>query len=105
MKYKNADKCHKCPQSNGEDGCPWWWELMERNDQGQERLNKQCGKTYLPTLMVEVIKASNRPAAEMGAMRQEVAHAVSQAVALTMEKVSQLPVDHASGIEDKTDNK
>lgn len=104
MRYKNAEKCHKCPQSNGEDGCPWWWELMERNDQGQERLNKQCGKAYIPTLLVEVIKASNRPAAEMGAMRQGVVEAMSQAVETTINKISQLPAGHSVGIEEKTED-
>ena len=73
MNYKNADKCHKCPQTNGESGCPWWWEYMETNiATGQERLTKLCGKAALPVFMTEVIKASNRPAAAVESTRNEI---------------------------------
>lgn len=97
MNYKNAEKCHKCPQSNGENGCPWWWELMECNDGGQERLHKTCGKVYLPVILVEVMKASNRPAAELSAMRQDMSRSMSRAVEVTMQKVAQMGPDALQG--------
>ena len=91
MKYKNAWKCNKCPESNGEKGCPCWTELIETNTQtGQERMTKNCLFQLMPRLLVEVVKASNRPAAEMSAMRGEVIDKMQQ---LTQVVAHQLP-DH-----------
>lgn len=70
--YKNADNCRECPKRNDEQGCPWWWEWVERNDAGQERLRKQCGKHAMQVFMVEVIKASNRPASAVESTRNEI---------------------------------
>ena len=79
MKYKNAWKCHKCPESNTEKGCPCWTELIEVNaETGQERVNKNCLFQLMPNLLIEVIKASNRPAAEMSAMRGDVINKIQQ---------------------------
>lgn len=75
MAYKNAFNCKKCPQSNGENGCPVWWEIIHTETAtGNEKVVKACGlsQDMLPSMLVEVIKASNRPAAEIGAMRQNV---------------------------------
>ncbi len=30
-RFKNAWKCHKCPQSNDENGCPAWWDFANAN--------------------------------------------------------------------------
>jgi hypothetical protein len=82
MSYRNAENCRRCPQRNDEHGCPWWWELMEANvATGEERLTKGCGKALLPRLMVEVIKASNRPAAAVESCRNEIAGGFAQVVA------------------------
>jgi len=89
MKYKNAWKCQKCPQSNDEKGCPCWTELMETNVQtGQERITKKCLFQLMPNLLVQVIKAGNRPAAEISAMRGEVLNNMQQ---LTQVVARQLP--------------
>ena len=83
MNYKRAFQCKKCPQSNEEDGCPMWWEYMATNIQsGEEVLKKCCGYQALPMFLTEVIKASNRPAAEMGSMRNELGNAVERIPAL-----------------------
>ena len=72
MNFKKAFTCKKCPQSNGENGCPMWWEFSATNvETGQSALKKMCGYQALPTFLTEVIIASNRPAAEIGAMRCE----------------------------------
>ena len=69
MNYKNAFKCKKCPQSNNEDGCPCWIELMMTNTRtGDEKIEKGCTYQLMPIMMIEVIKASNRPAEELGKM-------------------------------------
>jgi len=73
MAYKNAWNCKRCPRTNTDIGCPAWTELLETNIATQEeRITKDCLFILLPRLMVEVIKVSNRPAAEISAMRCEV---------------------------------
>jgi len=90
MKYKSAWKCNKCPESNDEKGCPCWTELIETNaETGQERITKNCLFQLMPNLLVEVIKASNRPAAEISAMRVE---AISNMQHLVQTVTHQIPV-------------
>ena len=68
MNYKNPFECKECPES--EKGCPCWTELLETNIQtGEERITKDCLLKLMPRLMIEVIKASNRPAAAMESTR------------------------------------
>lgn len=71
--YKNAFKCNACPQSNGENGCPSWWELVGEDMGKQPVLKKGCGHALLPELLLHVIVASNRPAAAVESMRNEMA--------------------------------
>jgi hypothetical protein len=88
MNYKNAFNCKKCPQTNTEQGCPMWWEFMQTDTtNGREQLTKMCGYQALPIYLIEVIKASNRPAAEIGAMRCEIAEGMNRVV----EGVKNLP--------------
>lgn len=71
--YQNAENCNACPKRNDEAGCPFWWEWIETNiSSGQERLRKQCGKSAMQVFMVEVIKASNRPAAAVEDTRNQI---------------------------------
>lgn len=59
---------------------------METNIRtGEERFITGCFYQVIPRLMVEVIKASNRPAAAIESTRNEIAeglHRVAQAVTL-----------------------
>lgn len=83
--YAAAYRCHDCPQSNREDGCPKWIEIIETNTiTQQERMTCGCVDVLYPTLCVEIIKASNRPAAEISAMRDQVSHAMAQAAQQAM---------------------
>jgi hypothetical protein len=78
MNYKKAFKCSKCPQSNTGDGCPNWLEFMQTNiHTGEDRLTKMCGYQAMPMFMTEVIRASNRPAAEIGALRGDMIQALA----------------------------
>jgi len=76
IKFKKAFACSKgkpCPESNDENGCPNWMEIvMENAESGETKINKGCAPQLMPTMMVEVIKASNRPAAEMGEIRHSL---------------------------------
>jgi len=50
-----------------------WWEFMQTDtSNGREQLTKMCGYQALPLYLIEVIKASNRPAAEIGVLRGEI---------------------------------
>lgn len=83
MAYKKAFKCDKCPETNSVTGCPAWTELFETNvATGQERFTKGCLFALLPKMIVEVIKASNRPAAAMESTRNAVIERLSQLVKL-----------------------
>lgn len=56
-----------------------WWEFMQTEiGTGREQLTKMCGYQALPIYLIEVIKASNRPAAEIGTMRAEIADNMRQ---------------------------
>lgn len=58
--------------------CPWWWETVQTNALGEQRVLRSCGVTQLPTYLIEVIKASNRPAAAVESVRNELAVGLSR---------------------------
>lgn len=71
--------CANCPQDTAI--CPAWAELVETHVRtGDERITKDCMFRLLPRMIVEVIKASNRPAAEVGQLRQEIFRGLTNAV-------------------------
>ena len=50
-----------------------WWELGFVNAAtGEERTERACGYSLMPKLLLEVIKASNRPTASLDKMATEV---------------------------------
>lgn len=69
--YKDAFKCSRYKVGRVCD-CPAWLELLERNDKGEERITKDCSFKLMPRMMIEVIKASNRPAAAIESTRNEI---------------------------------
>ncbi len=74
MNYKNAWKCHKCPQSSKEDGCPAWNEVVMTNVQsGETKVVKGCHFQLMPSIMVESIKASDVSASTYAAIKNEIA--------------------------------
>lgn len=85
--YAAANRCHDCPQSNGPDGCPKWVELIETNPAGDERMTCGCLDVHYTTLAVELIKAANRPAHEISAMREDVAQRMNIAASMVLNQV------------------
>lgn len=74
MNYCNAWNCKRCPERNDEQGCPAWTEYtQELPSTGEQRLRKECLFQALPVFLIEAIKASNRPAAAVESMRNEMA--------------------------------
>lgn len=73
--YANAFGCMNggdCPESNGKNGCPFWQEIVHENQLGEQKLVKDCLGVVYSMLAVEVIKASNRPAAAVESLRNEM---------------------------------
>lgn len=78
MNYKNAFKCKKCPQSNKEDGCPAWNEVIMTNVQsGEQKVEAGCFYQIMPSLLVESIKSSNVSAATHSDIKNEIARGYS----------------------------
>lgn len=67
----------RCPRNNDPERgayCPAWTEYAETNAAtGEERVTKECMFQALPRFMVEVVRASNRPAAAVESTRNELA--------------------------------
>ena len=74
MRYsKNALNCAKCPGKAGDGGCPMWWETVWTNTQtGEVQTLRGCGFEQLPLYLLEVVKASNRPAAAIESTRNSI---------------------------------
>ena len=77
-----------CPRNNDPKSgkyCPVWMEMIETNVQtGEERVTKDCGFKLQQRLMIEVIKASNRPAAAIESTRNEIAEGFNKVGSIMM---------------------
>ena len=74
--YRGAFECKKCPANNDPSAgraCPAWWETVWTTPQGEMKNQKACAWVQLPHFLIEVIKASNRPAAALESTRNEIA--------------------------------
>lgn len=61
----------KCPETS--EGCPCWHGIVEENAAtGEIRETRDCLFRLLPQLMIEVIKASNRPAESLDIARNDI---------------------------------
>ena len=68
--------CARCPKHArlAEGGCPAWWETVQTHlESGAVNVWKECAWLQMPTYLIEVIKASNRPAAAVESTRNEMA--------------------------------
>ena len=99
--YKNAFKCHKCPQSNNSNGCPAWNEVIMSNAQtGSEQIVKGCNFQLLPWIMTEAIKASHLATGTAADYKNEMA----RGFAVMAQAMPELVTALASTVEDE-DNK
>lgn len=84
-----------CPEnSDPQRGtyCPCWWETLHTNvATGEEKFVKSCAWGQLPLYLIEVIKASNRPAAAIESTRNEIAEGLTRvAQAIDLQHVNGL---------------
>jgi len=85
----NAFNCSQCPEKNGDGGCPAWWEIVWENPQSDEvKVEKSCGLEMMPRILLEVLKASNRPAAAVESMRNEMKKDFSTLLGLASVSIS-----------------
>jgi len=79
--FKNAWKCKKCPETNSEQGCPMWWEVVMKNDEtGQTKVEKGCGFQLLPQMMALVSTNSLHATAASYDMRNKVIRNVGKVI-------------------------
>lgn len=85
----------KCPESGEE--CPCWSEIVQESAQtGEVRVLKDCIFRLMPVLLIEVIKASNRPAAAVESVRNEMFRGLAM-VANSVQEVQKLPGKNNGG--------
>jgi len=78
LNYKNAWKCKNCPQSNKEDGCPAWNEVILTNPStGEQKIEAGCFFQVMPMLQIESIKASKVATNTAADIKNEIARGYS----------------------------
>ena len=93
---KHAFNCCKCPGKGGDGGCPMFWDTVHTNIQtGEIKTIRSCGYEQLPTYLVEVIKASNRPAAAVESCRNEIAAGLAKVAEAFVTATPLLPGVHS----------
>ncbi len=101
--YKNAFRCKKCPQSNKEDGCPAWNEMIMTNaTTGDQRVESGCFFQVMPALVVDSIKASTVATNTHAGIKNEMANGfavLAQAVPQLVDLLANTEPDDAIQIE------
>ena len=76
MNHTKAFQCHECPRNADPErgpSCPAWWEYVATEiASGREEIRRECGWQAMPRFFVEVIRASNRPAAAVEDTRNQI---------------------------------
>jgi hypothetical protein len=89
--FKNAFRCKKCPETTGEKGCPMWWEMVLTHDvTGEKKLEKACGYTLLPQLLILNYKQTTHGLWAAYDMRNKVVKNIGKVITAVKDKL-QLP--------------
>jgi hypothetical protein len=87
--------CARCPKHAriADGGCPAWWETIQTNSEsGEVAVWRECAWIQMPVYLIEVIKASNRPAAAVESTRNEIANGFNRLVeVMRVEAPNHLP--------------
>lgn len=90
--YKRAFQCQNCPQSGDENGCPYWWEIIQSNKaNGEEKVTKGCGTVLMQKFLIETMIAANRPAAAFESLRNQIVGGFEKIGAMISPAVTELP--------------
>lgn len=73
-------KCPRTSDPKAKHFCPLWYEegIVYENVRTGETMTQQCGARLLYPSLIEVIKASNRPAASIDKVATEIATGFAQ---------------------------
>ncbi len=93
----HPETCEKCPHRFSERGCPCWVKgVVETNIQtGEVRSSEGCFYQMFPKWIVHVLQASNRPAAALESLRNEMVQRQDAA----LERLMALPLPFAPMLE------
>lgn len=82
MARVHPETCPRCPNRYSKVGCPCWVSksagLLKMSPAGETAFIEGCYYEIMPWMMVEVIKASNRPAAAVESTRNEIVRGFQQ---------------------------
>jgi hypothetical protein len=88
MNYKNAFNCKKCPESNGENGCPNWWEMVMTNHLGEQKVEKKCGYQMMPQLIIQMCKMTEHTTYAAYDMRNKTVENINKVISAIHQKFS-----------------
>ena len=94
----------KCPETsdvNASKYCPWWKDSGEmfvmKNSKTGEEVIERCGARVMVQSQMEVLKASNRPAAAIESARNEIATGFSKVATIMAEEIPKLLANKSNG--------
>jgi hypothetical protein len=105
MRFKKAFKCSRCPENNGENGCPMWWEMILKNsDTDETKITKACGFTQLPQMLALISTDTMHSVAASYDMRNKVIKNIGKVIFAINEKMNlefkEEEIEEMSSIED-----
>lgn len=74
----DCDNCPMTADTNAKRYCVMWWEIIMNNEDGKQKVEKGCGFSLMPVLMIESIKAADHSVAASYDMRNKVVSAFTQ---------------------------
>jgi len=106
MNYKNAWKCHECPQRADEEGCPCWCDgIVETDGNGVERVYSGCLFPIFMRSISATIKFSNLAASEVSATKEEIARGLSGLGHIMQRTIASLPLVRVEPVKTDEDQK
>ena len=99
LRFTNAFKCKKCPETSNENGCPMWWEVILTNDDTKaQKVLKGCGYQLLPEMLAMTCQQAMHTTFAAYDMRNKVVKNVGKVIQAVQEQLKlDLPVEVEDG--------
>lgn len=88
LRFANAFKCKKCPETSNENGCPMWWEVILTNDTGAQKVEKGCGYQILPQMLALTCKQAMHTTYAAYDMRNKVVKNVGKVIQAVQQQLN-----------------
>ena len=75
MNFSAAFQCAKCPQNGNPElgpACPCWWETIQDDGQGRQRVVRACAWVQLPHFLIHFARTNTSAAAAVESTRNEI---------------------------------